>query len=106
MARELSENHVAGSEQAKPGIVPQRRVRISKDQRRVLREIDERNVSGMCLKYVWTFILGNVERVTGVVKALEGKGLVHIAYYGGGSASVNLTDAGRAELAASKNEGA
>jgi hypothetical protein len=58
-------------------------------QAEVLKLVQDREVSGARVKYIWVFTAGS-RVVTREVHALEYKGLVKISYYGGGTAAVDI----------------
>jgi hypothetical protein len=62
---------------------------LASKQEEVLKLVQDREVSGTRMKYIWVFTAGS-RVVTREVHALEYKGLVTISYYGGGTAAVNI----------------
>lgn len=72
---------------------------LSKIQRAILVKIADDGCEGVCIRYVWTFKSGN-EYITRQVNQLLKKGMVDMLAFRGGHAAINLTDKGRAALAA------
>ncbi len=72
---------------------------LSSKQREALSKIAEQGCEGICIRYVWTFKSGN-DYVTRQVRQLLTKGMVDMLTFSGGRAAINLTDKGRAALAA------
>jgi len=54
--------------------------------------------TGVCIHYEWTWLLDS-KPVTRQVNGLLKRGLVVASYYSGGTAAINLSEAGRALLA-------
>jgi hypothetical protein len=73
-------------------------MKLSVQQRAVLKMISEEPAQGTCLRYVWTFHIDG-EPVTRQVKALLNAGLVDMIAFRGGRAVINITEAGRRHLA-------
>lgn len=63
----------------------------------VLRLAAESGISGVQIRYVWTWRVGS-QIVTRQVNRLRRKGLLDIIAFRGGNGAANLTDAGRAYL--------
>jgi hypothetical protein len=63
--------------------------KLASKQAEVLKLVQDREVSGTRVKYIWVFTAGS-RVVTREVHALEYMGLVKISYYGGGTAAVNI----------------
>lgn len=63
--------------------------KLASKEAEVLKLVQDREVSGNRVKYVWVFTAG-IRVVTREVHALEYKGLVNISYFGGGTAAVNI----------------
>jgi hypothetical protein len=62
--------------------------RMTPRQAEVLEMVRERDVSGFCHHYAWTFVAGS-RTVTREIRALEKKGLVTVTYFNGNKCAVN-----------------
>jgi hypothetical protein len=73
-------------------------MKLSTQQRAVLKMINDEPAQGTCIRPVWTFHIQG-EPVTRQVKALLNAGLVDMLAFRGGRAAINITEAGRRHLA-------
>jgi len=72
---------------------------LSSLQRETLAKIAESGCSGICIRYTWAFQIDG-DFVTRQVNQLRKKGMVDMLAFRGGRAAINVTDKGRAALAA------
>jgi Fe2+ or Zn2+ uptake regulation protein len=72
-------------------------MKLTMQQRAVLKMISEEPAQGTCIRYVWTFHAQG-EPITRQVRALLSAGLVDMITFRGGRAAINITEAGRRHL--------